>query len=382
MAHERTRVFIGNDASGKPKYSQISGKNQDERNDNIVLKYIETGRIWELMNADELNRYLPRPPEPPKHPFSEYAWTWYRRYKQGYTEENTRYCIQYAIRSHERFFGNTPIESITVNDIQDYFNSLKHLSKVTIKGHKTFLTQIFDSAVEDEIITKNPVRSQRLMNPGRESKGVHALPVEAMIDIMEGIERMPDPSEAIYIALAFYAGLRREEVLGLQWEDIDFRAKRLHIQRAIAYPINQPIIKPPKTKSGNRIIAIPDPLYELLKPHEGKSGFVLLDEGGILFTQERLKIFARNVNSHINLHGAGMRELRKCFATIRHAAGTPDKLLQTEIGHASYSTTQSFYINTEVSQMEEYRNAMVLYLTRKKEQFAQHFVQCSSENGD
>lgn len=51
-------------------------------------------------------------------------------------------------------------------------------------------------------------------------------------------------------------------------------------------------------------------LFELLKPHEGKKGFVLPDEGGILVTQERLNIFARNVNAHINLHGAGMRELR------------------------------------------------------------------------
>lgn len=364
--------------AAKPKYSQISGRNQDERNDNIVLKYIETGRIWELMNTEELNRCLPRPPEPPKHPFSEYAWAW----KQGCMEANTRLSITYSIRSHERFFCDKPIEEIAVNDIQNYFNTLKHLSKITIKGHKTFLTQIFDSVVEDEIIAKNPVRSQRLTNPGRESKGIHALPVDAMIDIMEGIERMANPSEALYIALAFYAGLRREEVLGLQWEDIDFRAKRLYIQRAITYPINQPVIKPPKTKSGYRLIAIPDPLFELLKPHEGRKGFVLLDEGGILFTQERLKIFARNVNSHINLHGAGMRELRKCFATIRHAAGTPDKLLQAEIGHASYNTTQSFYIDTEISQMEEYRNAMVLYLTRKKEQNARHFVQCKAENGD
>ena len=94
-------------------------------------------------------------------------------------------------------FGNKPIKDITINDIQDYFNSMQHLSKVTIKGHKVFLTQIFDSAVEDEIIAKNPVRSQRLTNPGKESKGVHALPVEDMIDIMENIGRMTNPYETL-----------------------------------------------------------------------------------------------------------------------------------------------------------------------------------------
>ena len=74
-----------------------------------------------------------------------------------------------------------------------------------------------------------------------------------------------------------------------------------------------------------------------------------------------------------------MRELRKCFAAIRHAAGTPDKLLQTEIGHSSYRTTQNFYINMEAGQMEEYRNSMVEYLTRKKEQNAHCFVQYPAE---
>ena len=107
-------------------------------------------------------------------------------------------------------------------------------------------------------IAKNPVRSQRLTNPGKESKGVHALPVEDMIDIMENIGRMSNPYEALYVALPFYVGLRREEVLGLKWEDIDWQRKRIHIQRAVTYPINQPIIKPPKTKSRNRLIAIPD----------------------------------------------------------------------------------------------------------------------------
>ena len=380
MAHERTRVFIGNDINGKAKYTQVSGRNQDERNDNIVLKYIESGRIWEMLPPEALNSLLPQPAEPPKHPFSAYADKWYKRYKSGSLEANTKLCILYSLNGQRRYFGDKPIEDITINDIQDYFNSMQHLSKVTIKGHKVFLTQIFDSAVEDEIIAKNPVRSQRLTNPGKESKGVHALPIEHMIDIMENIGRMSNPYEALYVALPFYVGLRREEVLGLRWEDIDWQHKRIHIQRAITYPINQPIIKPPKTKSGNRLIAIPDPVYELLLSVRKQEGFVFLDEGGILFTQERLKIFARTVNEHIDLHGAGMRELRKCFATIRHAAGTPDKLLQTEIGHSSYSTTQSFYINMEISQMEEYRNSMVDYLTRKQAQNARDFVQRTAES--
>ena len=83
MAHERTRVFIGNDINGKAKYTQVSGRNQDERNDNIVLKYIESGRIWEMLPPEVLDSFLPKPAEPPKHPFAAYAEEWYKRYKSG-----------------------------------------------------------------------------------------------------------------------------------------------------------------------------------------------------------------------------------------------------------------------------------------------------------
>lgn len=49
MAHGRVRVYIGNDANGNPVYTKISGSTQDERNDNIVKAYIQSGRIFEFL---------------------------------------------------------------------------------------------------------------------------------------------------------------------------------------------------------------------------------------------------------------------------------------------------------------------------------------------
>ena len=112
MAHERTRVFIGNDINGRAKYTQVSGRNQDERNDNIVLKYIESGRIWEMLPPEVLDSFLPKPAEPPKHPFAAYAEEWYKRYKSGSLEANTRLCVLYTLNGQRRYFGNKPIEAL------------------------------------------------------------------------------------------------------------------------------------------------------------------------------------------------------------------------------------------------------------------------------
>ena len=66
-------------------------------------------------------------------------------------------------------------------------------------------------------------------------------------------------------ALLSYEGLRLEEVLGLQWQDVDFENKLLHIRRAVVHSSrNQPIVKEPKTKASKRTAPLAEPLANLL----------------------------------------------------------------------------------------------------------------------
>ena len=65
----------------------------------------------------------------------------------------------------------------------------------------------------------------------------------------------------------FYAGMRREEMLGLSWEDINFDTGFLRIERVITYPSSKAVVGLPKTKSSSRSVAMPDELIRILKPH-------------------------------------------------------------------------------------------------------------------
>lgn len=76
-----------------------------------------------------------------------------------------------------------------------------------------------------------------------------------------------------YIAflLAIYTGMRRGEILGLRWKDIDFEQARISIQQTLYRPANSGIIfQEPKTKSAKRRIAIPQFVVKELKAHRAK----------------------------------------------------------------------------------------------------------------
>ena len=122
MAYDRIRVNIGNDANGRPVYTRISGNTQDERNDNIVRAYIESGRIFEFLpkSFSPSNCFSTATSVSAEHGFREYAENWYTVFAKpnieastakSYREQLDRHCIP--------AFGDKAIKNITVQDIQN-----------------------------------------------------------------------------------------------------------------------------------------------------------------------------------------------------------------------------------------------------------------------
>lgn len=95
------------------------------------------------------------------------------------------------------------------------------------------------------------------------------------------------------MALMVFTGMRRGEVLGLRWEDIDFEKKLITVSRAVSYTTNQPIVSEPKTQSGKRTIPLNDQLVEFLKPLQD-SGYVVGGEA------PPTQMVYRRIERHIN----------------------------------------------------------------------------------
>ena len=163
---------------------------------------------------------------------------------------------------------------ISVDDLQDFLNDRKDKAHKTLREYIVFLRQVFDSAVEDKKMLFNPAKSKKLHNPSDKVTIRETLPLEVVQQILQDICRL-DETERRLMALLLLTGMRRGEVLGLKWEDIDFEKKMISVRRNVTFPNNQPKITTPKTENGVRQVPVDDNLIALLDRSEHAKGYVI-----------------------------------------------------------------------------------------------------------
>lgn len=243
----KERVQIGVNADGTPIYNWATGATTQEM----------------LLNAASMLRdagILPQPAtdDARKHLFKPYAERWFETFKRPTIEENTAVTYSRQMNNHLfPAFGALYIEDITPEDIQAFFNERAGLAKDTQQKHKNLLRMIFDSAVEDGIITTNPAKSRKVKLTGRAFEERQPLSREAMQDVIASIPHVVDITDRCFIALQALHGMRPCEVLGLQWGDISLQKNEIHIQRDVVHPHrHHPIVTGTKTPKSNRTIPI------------------------------------------------------------------------------------------------------------------------------
>ena len=201
--------------------------------------------------------------------FKAYAEAYMTRYKLRKIGANTMVGYRSYLTNHlYPAFGDLPIDSITVDRVQDFMllEADNGKAKASINRIIQLLTQIMDSAVEDELIIKNPCKSKRLYNPSEKQQKV--LPYSP--GVYKQMERLllllPTDTDKLYLGLSMYAGLRQGEIVALRWEDVDFDLGFIHVRRAIQYAAkNVGTIKPPKTDNGVRDIPMMGQLRAILE---------------------------------------------------------------------------------------------------------------------
>lgn len=238
-------------------------------------------------------------------------------------------------------------------DDQILINAL--LSTSSMKKIKQTAVRIMDVAIESDLIIKNPF--SKVVVPLIESEERRAL-TEEEIELITRNWNGHRFGHAAMIML--YAGLRRGELLALQWSDIDFTNRVIHISKAWSVLTNVPEIKTPKTKAGFRDVPIPSILYDALWSIKKKKGYVCPDTKGKIMTgtayDRTWDSFMKYLNECAGGHkGAGKRKpvwkidhitahmLRHTYATMLFDAGVDVKSAQRFLGHADIEVTLSIY---------------------------------------
>lgn len=208
--------------------------------------------------ADKISKLLlDGKKEQGRHNYEKYAWRWFEIFAKPNIETATAttYKRQLTLHILPRI-GAKNIEEITVADVQEIFNSISG-TKATKDKVKMVLNMIFEAAIEDKIIEKNPLKSKQLKIKGKASKATEPYSVEQMQYLASKLDKIESEQDRNYMILQMFHPLRLEEVLGLKWCDIDYENNLIHIARAVTHPTrNQPEIKETKTDASIRSVGL------------------------------------------------------------------------------------------------------------------------------
>lgn len=292
--------------------------------------------------------------------FGDYMTTFYSTFKQR-QEKNTVVNRNRIIKNHiTPVWAKKRIDLIRTTDIQKWFNELgKTYSEETVLKIKNIMSPVLDAAVEDEIITKNPMASKRLEITGRKTVHHKAIPKDKMDRIKAGLSTMNWREKAMG-GLLCYTGMRFEEVLGLRWEDIS--DEYIEVQRAVVHPTrNKPVVKAPKTRTSIRQI----PLHEDLKALLGdkyKHGYILPTdkdpkrETPLSYTEAR-RAFDK-IRKQFDIPKYTAHDFRDTCATEWRENGMSLDVIARLLGHSKTETTERRYVKYRTKIMDDARKQM------------------------
>lgn len=290
----------------------------------------------------------------------------------GAIEGSTEASYHYSQLHIEKGFPTTTIRELDTKSIQSWVNGIVESGLSASTAGKAFrlLRQACSYAVSVRDLQFNPTDAVRPPKRAKlKSNILEGASLRKMICSLDAMERTP-----VVVAgyLAVYAGLRRGEICGLKWSDVDLDGSRLAIQRAIGRARGGTYVKGTKEdeSEGIRYVAVDDDLITVLSQRRqamATEWSTMLVELGLPVTTEAfqdLYVVGRidgayadpvalskqwsSLASNIGLQGTqgrrmGLHDLRHTFVSLQTNAGIDPKTVAEQAGHSDTSVTMDIY---------------------------------------
>ena len=337
------RVVIGYDENNLPCTKNVTAVNKDKCLEKLEKLKQEIGIVGHNnIKADKQ--------------FGEWIDFWYQQYVKITLKQTTQSEYESLIYRHIiPEIGNIKLNKFTQNDLQQFYSRLKisgrqihteicgqGLSDRMVRACHTLCRMCFEKAVEENLIRTNPAKGCKL--PPKKAKEMQVLTRDEMQRFI--IQAKSDGYFEIFV-LELCTGMRRGEILGLQWDDLNMQTGELHISRQVALVNGNIHISTPKTKSSVRTIIIPPDILKILAEYKKRINSIWIfpspktDNTPLhpaTVTSILDRILKRAECKDIRFH-----DLRHTFATNALASGMDVKTLSMIIGHISSETTLNIY---------------------------------------
>jgi integrase len=242
--------------------------------------------------------------------------------------------------------------------IEDWVSSLtigmkgKPLAPASVRRVYSTLRSALNSAVKRRMLSHNPALTVELPEMAHYRPVVwDAQQVGVFLDAIQG--------HRLYalFALTILTGLRRGEALGLRWEDVDYDQGVLYVRQQVTAAGREIKVCPPKTKAGERTVALSEATVALLRQHQARqrrerlqwgeawqdTGLVFTYEDGRMVRPDSLTYVFRKLATEAGLPRIRLHNLRHTSASLALAAGVPMKVVSERLGHSRESTTSALY---------------------------------------
>ena len=337
------RVVIGYDEKGLPRTKNVLAKTKRECQEKLKqLRETVTGPRTEKVR--------------PEMPFGEWLDFWYQNYVKPQIRPTTQANYEAKIYQHIiPELGKIPLNQLAQKDLQQFYARMKTggrlirteqfgkgLSDSMVRGLHAACRSALEKAVQEELIRTNPAVGCKL--PPKRGREMQVLSPEELQRFL--IQAQAEGYYELFL-LDLCTGLRRGELLALQWDDLDFKTGTLTVNKQVYEVKGQLQVSVPKTRASIRRLVLPPGVVEVLRAYretvDSRWMFPSPVKEDMPMTpgavRRRLQIILERAGcKRIRFH-----DLRHTFATLSLESGMDVKTLSAMLGHVSAATTLDIY---------------------------------------
>ena len=336
-------IVIGHKADGSYLYKWVQAKTQKE----LLPKLHRAIEAYRGVDLTEESRMT----------LGEWFERWFKDYAEVTLRPSTvRGYRRYAAQIN-RHLGDKQISLITTQQIQRMYNKLKRdgrekarekfgdgLSDSTVRSIHMLLHEVMEAAMQARLIAKNPTAGTKIPKCNYPDKKI--LNESELAVFIEAIEREPLWRDFFYTEIT--TGLRRGEICGLKWSDLDIEKGTLKIERSISNGEGGKLeIGETKTEKGKRIIRLPASTLRILTERKECALtewiFPNLLEPGKPMNPSTAYGKLKSILKAVGLPDIRFHDLRHTFATHALTSGVDAKTLAGILGHTNASFTLDTY---------------------------------------
>lgn len=260
--------------------------------------------------------------------------------------------------------GRLKLGKLTAREFRLYLDSLKRrgVGARTIRYVHATLRAALEDAMREELLEKNIAKLVRPPSAPRTER--QPLGVEEIRALFKSTR--DDRLHAMFVTLALL-GLRRSEVLGLRWEDVDLAGGTMQIRRGLHRVDGSLRVMPTKTARSQRTIPLPAPVLSALRSHLSDqeqerqhlgakwpdSGFVFTTPIGTPIDPDNCSKAVRAACKQAGIRIVRMHDFRHGCVSVLLGLGVPPRTVMEIAGHSGLEMTMNVYAHVTLDDKRE-----------------------------